>query len=149
MCMDCYKHQKYHVLQIFRNKICSQQIHEVFTNMPYLPSQELPSHHCCLGSCPVAFLPSSPLHNHLSENVLALEANKQPTVQQETFEGENVCEFVIFAEKLLRIVRFCCATTKGCHAPNFTEKTFAYSHKTAKFMKVFSFESFHLYGRML
>ena len=46
--------------------------------------------------------------------------------------------------KLSRIARFCCA--KGRHTPNFTEKTFAYSHKTAKFAKVFSLESFPLYG---
>ena len=50
----------------------------------------------------------------------------------------------IFAEKLLRIARFCSA--KGRHAPNFAEKTFAYSHKTVKFAKVFSLESFPLYG---
>ena len=30
---------------------------------------------------------------------------------------------------------------EGCHAPNFTEKTFANSHKTAKFVKVFGLES--------
>ena len=36
--------------------------------------------------------------------------------------------------------------TKGCHAPNFAKKTFAYSHKTMKFVKVFSLESFLLYG---
>ena len=46
--------------------------------------------------------------------------------------------------KLSRIARFC--RTKGCHDPNFTKKTFVYSHKTAKFAKVFSFESFPLYG---
>ena len=42
--------------------------------------------------------------------------------------------------KLSRIARFCCA--KGSHAPNFTDKTFEYSHKSSKFMKVFSLESF-------
>ena len=46
--------------------------------------------------------------------------------------------------KLLRIARFCRA--KGHHAPNFVEKTFTYSHKTTKFTKVFSLESFPLYG---
>ena len=46
--------------------------------------------------------------------------------------------------KLLRIVRLCRA--KEFHAPNFREKTFANSHKTAKFAKVFSFKSFLLYG---
>ena len=35
---------------------------------------------------------------------------------------------------------------EGCHAPNFTEKTFANSHKTAKFVKVFGLESFLLYN---
>ena len=46
--------------------------------------------------------------------------------------------------KHLRIARFCLA--KGCHTPKFVEKTFAYSHKTAKFTKVFSLKSFLLYG---
>ena len=35
--------------------------------------------------------------------------------------------------KLSQIAQFCCA--KGCHAPNFAEETFVYSHKTAKFAK--------------
>ena len=46
--------------------------------------------------------------------------------------------------KLSQIARFC--SPKGHHAPNFAEKTFAYSHKTAKFTKVFSLESLLLYG---
>ena len=46
--------------------------------------------------------------------------------------------------KLSRIARFC--STKGRHALNFAEKTFAYSHKTEKFTKVFSLESFLWYG---
>ena len=46
--------------------------------------------------------------------------------------------------KLLQIARFCRA--EGRHTPNFTEKTFAYSHKTVKFANVFSLESFPLYG---
>ena len=48
--------------------------------------------------------------------------------------------------KLSRTARFCRA--KGCHAPNFAEKTFVCSHKTAKFAKVFSLESFPLYGSL-
>ena len=47
--------------------------------------------------------------------------------------GENT----IFAEKTLRIARFCHA--KEHHASSFTEKTFIYSHKTAKFAKVFHY----------
>ena len=39
-----------------------------------------------------------------------------------------------------------CAAPKVATHPNFAEKTFANSHKTAKFMKVFSLESFPLYG---
>ena len=35
---------------------------------------------------------------------------------------------------------------RGRHAPNFAEKTFAYSHKTVKFAQVFSLESFPLYS---
>ena len=42
-----------------------------------------------------------------------------------------------FHELCLYITRF---------APNFGEKTFAYSHKTAKFAKVFTLESFPLNG---
>jgi len=38
------------------------------------------------------------------------------------------------------------AAPKDAKPPNFMEKTFADSHKTAKFVKVFSLESFPLYG---
>ena len=38
-----------------------------------------------------------------------------------------------------------CAAPKDAMPPNFTEKTFANSHKTGKFAKVFSLESFPLY----
>ena len=41
------------------------------------------------------------------------------------FRGENLHGLLVF---------FCRA--KGCHAPNFAEKTFAYSNKTVKFVKV-------------
>ena len=54
---------------------------------------------------------------------------------------------MIFTEKTSRIAHFCHA--KGRHAPNFAEKTFAYTLKTAKFAKVFSLKSFPLYGRQL
>ena len=56
--------------------------------------------------------------------------------------------------KLSRIGDFCgenfrgllaCAAPKDTTLPNFAEKTYANSHKTAKFAKVFSFESFPLY----
>ena len=46
--------------------------------------------------------------------------------------------------KLSRIAQFRCA--KGHHAPNFVEKAFANSHKAVKLAKVFSLESFPLYG---
>ena len=40
-----------------------------------------------------------------------------------------------------------CATLKDTTPPNFAEKTYANSHKkNAKFAKVFSLESFQLYG---
>ena len=39
--------------------------------------------------------------------------------------------------------------TKGCHTPKFMEKTFANSHKIVKFTKVFSLESFLLYGTLM
>ena len=35
---------------------------------------------------------------------------------------------------------------KDATLPNFLEKNFVNSHKTAKFMKIFSLESFLLYG---
>ena len=38
------------------------------------------------------------------------------------------------------------AMSKDATSPYFMEKTFANSHKTAKFMKVFSLKSFLLYG---
>jgi len=50
------------------------------------------------------------------------------------FHGENFSQ----------IARF--ATRKDAIPPNFAEKTFANSHKTVKFTKVFSLESFPLYG---
>ena len=40
------------------------------------------------------------------------------------------------------------AAPKAAILPNFTQKTFANTHKTAKFTKVFSLESFLLYGIM-
>ena len=39
-----------------------------------------------------------------------------------------------------------CAAPKGATTQNFAEKTFANSHKTKKFAKVFSLESFPLYS---
>ena len=56
----------------------------------------------------------------------------------------QIGEKSIFAEKILRIAHFCIA--KGATPPNFVEKTFTNSHRTAKFAKVFSLESFPLYG---
>ena len=47
----------------------------------------------------------------------------------------------------MQIACFC--HTKGHYAPNFVEKKFAYSHKTVKFVKVFSLESFPLYGNLV
>ena len=48
--------------------------------------------------------------------------------------------------KLSRIVTF--AAPKDATLSNFTEKTFANSHKNAKFVKVFSLESFPLYSSL-
>ena len=39
-----------------------------------------------------------------------------------------------------------CVALKDAAPPNFAEKTFANSHKTVKFAKVFFLESFPLYG---
>ena len=50
-----------------------------------------------------------------------------------------------FAEKNFRgLLAF--AVLTDATPPNFTETTFADSHKTAKFTKVFSLESFLLYS---
>ena len=46
------------------------------------------------------------------------------------FCGENFCGLLLQHQR--------------CHTPKFCGKTFANSHKTAKFMKVFSLESFLL-----
>ena len=53
------------------------------------------------------------------------------------FCGENFCGLLAFA------------APKDATPPNFTEKTFANSHKTAKSAKVFSLESFLLYSRKI
>ena len=50
------------------------------------------------------------------------------------FHGENFCGLLTFA------------VPKDTTPPNFAEKTFANSHKTTKFAKVFSLESFLLYS---
>ena len=47
-------------------------------------------------------------------------------------------------ENVRRMLAF--TVPKDVMPPNFTEKTFANSHKTAKFTKVFPLESFQLYG---
>ena len=51
------------------------------------------------------------------------------------FRGENYRGLLVFA-----------GAPKDATPSNFAEKTFANSHKTAKFAKVFSLESFPLYG---
>ena len=54
-----------------------------------------------------------------------------------TFKGENFCELIknmIFAKKTL--ADYPLLPYEGCYGPNFTEKTFVNSHKTAKFTKV-------------
>ena len=50
------------------------------------------------------------------------------------FRGENFRRLLTFA------------APKDATPPNFVEKTFTNGHKTAKFAKVFSLESFPLYG---
>ena len=72
-------------------------------------------------------------------------------IERETFEGENFHELMenkIFTERtftdcslVLPIV-----PPEDITPPNFAQKTFVNSHKTSKFMKVFAFESFPLYG---
>ena len=66
--------------------------------------------------------------------------------------------YVLYSRKLSRIgekYNFCgenfrrllaSAAPKDATPPNFAEKTFANRHKTVKFAKVFSLESFPLYG---
>ena len=50
------------------------------------------------------------------------------------FYEENFCGLLAFTAPM------------DATPPNFTDKTFTNTHKTAKFMKVFSLESFPLYG---
>ena len=50
------------------------------------------------------------------------------------FKGENFCKLLAFA------------VPKDATPPNFAEKTFMNSHKTAKFVKVFFLKSFPLYS---
>ena len=54
-------------------------------------------------------------------------------IQRETFEGENFHELVKNIHGLLTFV-----LPKDAMLPNFSEKTFPNSLKTAKFTKVFS-----------
>ena len=64
-----------------------------------------------------------------------------------TFAGENFRELVentIFTEKTFMDCLL--VPPKDATPLNFTEKTFAISHKTSKFVKVFSLENFPLYG---
>ena len=72
------------------------------------------------------------------------------TVYQETFMGEKFHELVenkIFAEK--SFVDCSLVLLKDATPPNFAMKTFANSHKTSKFTKVFSLESIPLYGTIM
>ena len=52
------------------------------------------------------------------------------------FRGENFCGLLVSA------------APKDATPPNFAEKTFANRHKTTKFAKVFSLESFPLYSML-
>ena len=66
------------------------------------------------------------------------------------FEGENFHELVkirFSQRKLSRIAHFC--STKEHHTPKFHGENFHDSHKVAKFAKVFSLESFLLYGTVV
>ena len=56
------------------------------------------------------------------------------TGEKDNFHGENFHRVLA------------CAVPKDTTPPNFAEKTFVNSHKTAKFSKVFFLKSFPLYG---
>ena len=72
----------------------------------------------------------------------------QTSLYTETFEGENwIGEKYDFRGKKLSQPA-CLCRTKDTMPPNFAEKTFVNSHKTAKFAKVFSLKSFPLYGML-
>ena len=58
----------------------------------------------------------------------------------------KLVEKKIFAEKTFADCLL--VPPKDTMVPNFLENTFANSHKTSKFVKVFSLESFPLYGIM-
>ena len=69
----------------------------------------------------------------------ALQASMN-TVYWETLTGENSDFRRVNFRGLLT-----CAVPKDGTPPNFAEKTVANSHKSAKFVKVFSLKSFPLY----
>ena len=67
-----------------------------------------------------------------------------------------MCKCVCVCEHMCNTRNFCgenfrrlltCATPKDTMPPNFMEKTFTNSHKTLKFPKDFSLESFPLYDK--
>jgi len=79
------------------------------------------------------------------------KTNKQTNKQFIPYSGKlsrektmNWWKILFSQRKFSQIARFC--HTKECHVPNFAEKTFANSYKTAKFAKVFSLKGFLLYG---
>ena len=57
----------------------------------------------------------------------------------------NWCK--IFQRNFRKLLAF--AVPKDTMPPNFTEETFVNSHETAKFVKVFSLESFPLYSILI
>ena len=96
---------------------------------------KLPKVDLCMQRDPQVWQTVSMIINHIAGNFrgrkLSWIGEKYDFSQERTFS---------------QIARFC--QTKGCHYPNFVENFFAYCHKTAKFTKVFSLESFPLYGML-
>ena len=82
-------------------------------------------------------------NRHLAVTILKNILYSVKLSREKTFVNWWKIQFL--QRKLSPIARFC--STKGATPPNFMEKTFANSHKTAKFVKVFSLKGFLLYSR--
>ena len=84
---------------------------------------------------------------HYIQVALVLQCTYTPTLVG-NFRGRKLSQFgrnKIFTENIFADCTLV-SLPKDALPPNFVEKTFTNSYKTSKFAKVFSFESFPLYG---
>ena len=101
--------------------------------------------HCCKR---ILLIRARLLIKHVTLNKAHMHLTVGRTIQRETFEGEKLSRigenYDYCRENFRGLVA--CALPKDTTPPNFTEKTFVNSHKTAKFTIVFSLKIFPLYG---